>query len=456
MLLRPLTTLLLVLCSAHFLLAAEDHGKMIEGVLITNTSTNPRMRITSTGPRPKVGEVGELQKYFQRTIMSGWLGKGSVKITGIKGNILSFKVLKEESIITMNGVAINHFTKGTKVQIFWGAPKKLKPTTPTKTTVTTTTGKTSTTTAAATITSFPKAISPKVSLTEHPVVTPEWKVFNTGWNDDIVVSDEGWIVAVSRSYLHFHEAENGATQKKISFKSVCDGGLTIHAPNKILAVTGSWQAQLWEITTPACTKKSIAVIDSIAPEFASFGPNTVVIGGDNGRVLVYDIKQKKELSRIKLDAPVASVAISPNEKVVAIGTDSSELYIHDIETKKTALFKKGDRDPDALSFSPDGSKLFTRDGSFKATVYSAKDGTVLSTHSTGSWLVESHWISNKEILASGSDGILIYTLGMKTGQKLAGPDGVKIRSGEGIGISPNRAYLCASDRNGTVLKFSVK
>lgn len=450
--LKTKSTLLSILCSIALLFAAQDRGKMIEGVLITNSIVNPKMRITSTGPRPKVGQTGELQKYFQRTVMSGWLGKGSIKITAIKGNILSFKVLKEESIIRMNGQKINHFTKGTKVQIFWGAPKKTQSATTTNPTTK------ATTTTTATISKFPKAIGAKETVKkEHPIITPEWKVYNTGWNDDIVVSDEGWVVAVSRSYIHYHEAQSGATTNRVNFSSICDGGLTISGPNALLAISGSSQATIWQISVPSFTKRKIATLSNIRPTFASFGANSVAVGGRKGTVIVYSLKTNRELSRIDLDAPISSLAISPNEKIIAIGTDSSQLYIHDVETQRTALFKNTQRHPDALSFSPDGSKLFCRNSSFSASIYNANDGRVISTHKTGSWLIESQWISNREILVSGSDGLLIYTEGIQTGQKLKDPKGQQLRgSYEGIGISPNRAYLCASDRKGTVLKYNAK
>lgn len=458
MFLKTKKVLLLLLVSITILSAAKNRGKMIEGVLITNSMVNAKMRITSTGPRPKVGEKGELQKYFQRTIMSGWLGKGTIKVTAIKGNILSFKVLKEESIMRMNGAKINHFTKGTKVQIFWGAPKKATAvkSTPKKNSATPTV---TTTTAVSRVSSFPKAISSrKKGMTEHPIFAPQWKVYNTGWSDDMVVSNDGWVVAFGRSYIHYHEAGSGATTNRIHFASVVDGGAKINGPKSVLAISGySKNAKIWNITVPNCTKKLEATITGVRPSFASYGENSVAIGGKNGTVVVYNLQTKQELSRIKLNAPISSLALSPNEKIVAIGTDSSQLYIHDVGTQKTALFKNTQRHPDALSFSPDGSKLFCRSASFLATIYSAKDGTIISTHKTGSWLVESQWISHKEILASGSDGLLLYTVGIKSGQKLKDPKGQLLkRSFEGIGISPNGRYLCAGDRDGVVVKFGTK
>ena len=72
---------------------------------------------------PKTGTEGELSKYFETEMfggkMSGWMSIGQMKVTAVSGDIVTFTLLKELSVVTENGVKKNHFEIGKEVKFVW-------------------------------------------------------------------------------------------------------------------------------------------------------------------------------------------------------------------------------------------------------------------------------------------------------------------------------------------------
>lgn len=465
---------LLLILAFTTLLWAEQ---VVEGYLLTNSIKNPKMKITSYGVRPKVGQKGTLQKYFQRTIMSGWLSKGTIQVTAIKGNTLSFKVLEESGIITINGQKVNHFTKNTKVKLFWGP--KTSETTHSSVKVSNSTQSSAKSSKVSSYTPNPKSkyisnnpnktasqklsyqnFSSAITATDAPKTNsrfkPVWVSETDKWNGDNAVSNSGWALSFGSYKVFFHDAKTGEVKHTEKFAYVMDGGVKLLNDNRALIVGHDFdRVEIWELSLPGFEKRQLASAPNIDPDVASFGKNTVAVGGGNKRVLIYSLKDYSVLNNFTLDAEISGLAMSPNDSILAIGTDSCDLYIYNRSTEKMTHIHKGiNVDVDAMSFSPDGSKLFAAVGGFKARVFDIATGNVISTLKTGSWLIESHWLSQHDVVATGSSGLVIYNTKTNAANYLKGPNGKKFDSTvEGLAVSPDYKQIVAGCRGGRIMRF---
>lgn len=65
-------------------------------------------------------DISGTKNPFGLTISSGWMGIGDIMLTAVKGNVLTFKIVKETSSIVINGKKQQNFIPGKKVKIEWG------------------------------------------------------------------------------------------------------------------------------------------------------------------------------------------------------------------------------------------------------------------------------------------------------------------------------------------------
>ncbi|NVO04320.1 MAG: hypothetical protein HXX09_16625 [Bacteroidetes bacterium] len=103
----------------------------IEGKIIGKTGMILKVQQNQSDTIPKIGDKGELSKYFESNIFggktTGWLLVAKVMVTGIVKNNITFKILKEESIITINGAKKNNFEIGKTVKFIWKIPELNQP-----------------------------------------------------------------------------------------------------------------------------------------------------------------------------------------------------------------------------------------------------------------------------------------------------------------------------------------
>lgn len=91
----------------------------IEGVFANSSSSSPILKNANTDGIT-VGEKGELSKYFEESmfggIVNGWIDIGTVQVTAVKPNEITFKVLAKKSQVTVNGQDKSHFVAGKKIK----------------------------------------------------------------------------------------------------------------------------------------------------------------------------------------------------------------------------------------------------------------------------------------------------------------------------------------------------
>ena len=119
-------TFFIIICFPLFLQAqtkADSIECKIEGKITFKSGNIVKIQKTSGDTIPKVGAEGELSKYFESNLFggktTGWLQIGQMKMTLITKDILTFKLLKEESVITINGQKKKNFEIGKTVKFIW-------------------------------------------------------------------------------------------------------------------------------------------------------------------------------------------------------------------------------------------------------------------------------------------------------------------------------------------------
>jgi antitoxin component YwqK of YwqJK toxin-antitoxin module len=91
----------------------------IQGVFSNSSSTKPILGEVNT-QQVKIGDKGELSKYFEETFLgmqtSGWIIIGTAEVTAISNQMITFKVLEKSSVVTVNGVEKSHFIAGKTIK----------------------------------------------------------------------------------------------------------------------------------------------------------------------------------------------------------------------------------------------------------------------------------------------------------------------------------------------------
>ena len=232
-----------------------------------------------------------------------------------------------------------------------------------------------------------------------------------------------------------------------------DNGLRVVSETKGLLVCGNGEIRSLEF--PTLAQKVVGKIDERI-EVVGWGTNLVALGSDKGTVHVVDTESLKTVDSFTMPHDAEGVAVALDDSWVAGGDEEGGTFIHDVATKATRELVRTDRRPTAMSASPDGTRLFVQDGSFEARIYDIGSGEVVGSHECGSWLTGSQWLAPDLIAATGSDGFVLYSAGERDGKKLTDPNADKYNTGEWLGVSANKAAICAGDRDGRISCFSTE
>jgi hypothetical protein len=172
---------------------------------------------------------------------------------------------------------------------------------------------------------------------------------------------------------------------------------------------------------------------------------------DNNRVLIYDLNTFKVVDEFDASGRIEAVAVSAEGKRAAVGTDQKGIDVRNVAAKRTQNFLADAKQRHSLvRFSPSGNALFCDTDSFEAGEIDTRTGKLLSTFKTGSWLKAVRYIAETEMLATGSDGLVLYS-----GRGVSTPSPIA-ELGEGIDLSADKSYFCAAGRDGDVTCFSRK
>ncbi len=114
--------LILVLGTSYALLGQ----KMIIGTVTASNGKSFTLMCEQIDQLPSLSDTCSVSKDisgtknpFGITIQSGWLSVADAFFLSRKGNIASFKIIRETSDIVINGKKQEHFIKGKKMKVTW-------------------------------------------------------------------------------------------------------------------------------------------------------------------------------------------------------------------------------------------------------------------------------------------------------------------------------------------------
>ncbi|KAF8439839.1 WD40-repeat-containing domain protein, partial [Boletus edulis BED1] len=104
----------------------------------------------------------------------------------------------------------------------------------------------------------------------------------------------------------------------------------------------------------------------------SFSPDDryLAIGGKEGKVQVWQVKNGKQMAGMKPRGTVYCLAVSVDGRQIAAGTAEGHIFIWDMETRKQVFSHNEDNSRiHAVDFSPDSTRLVTASSNYNASVW---------------------------------------------------------------------------------------
>ena len=316
-------------------------------------------------------------------------------------------------------------------------------------------------------TPIPSRAEPVASASSSAASTPPMKgpslggfglVFQTktnDWTNEVVIAPWGDVVAIGghRARLLARDSGKELLSVSVCFTQSVDAAAFIDDHRMVIAC----KDEVDELTFPEGRVKQLFKFP-IAISETAVGGGRVVAGVDgffqknNNHVTVYAVDGFRIVDEFDASGKIEAVAISADGNRVAVGTDKEGVDVRDIAKKSTVtLLPKDNQRHSAVHFSPDASRLFSDDtGSWEGGELVLATGKAANGFKTGSWLRAIRHVTDTEILATGSEGLVLYS---GKSDVTAAPIA---RLGEGLDLSADRSYFCAAGRDGDVACFSKK
>lgn len=122
-----LAAMFLMATTASASSAVTDSTKMeLEGQLALKKGDMMYLTMNSDVPLA-IGQVIEMQKYVEKKkegfSLTMWLVVATVEVVEIDANTTKVKMIKEESVVYVNGEKRNHFEEQMKIKLTWMEPK---------------------------------------------------------------------------------------------------------------------------------------------------------------------------------------------------------------------------------------------------------------------------------------------------------------------------------------------
>jgi WD40 repeat protein len=200
--------------------------------------------------------------------------------------------------------------------------------------------------------------APERSLKPHATVSAvayssDGKWIATGGSDRRL---KIWNAATGESAFQLPPSHRGA---------ITSLGFAPHDENQLLTASDDGTARIWDLAKRDVKSefkhaegdgaKNAGVIASLAPHGES-----VVTGGTDGRVCLWNIADGARQWEVNLQSPVLSAAYSPDGKNLLLGLSDGTAVMLDAATHETlAKFLGHTAAISSVGFSPDGSRLLT-------------------------------------------------------------------------------------------------
>ncbi len=288
------------------------------------------------------------------------------------------------------------------------------------------------------------------ALGEHD---PVWAVDLDKWNRAVAVSPAGWIATVGGSSLDVLDGETGVRVARMEACSIAPGGLFVPSAERGILVCDDGMD---EISFPEMKGRRV-VRFGLRAEVTAHAAGSVAVAARKGRVVpIYSTGTWALRAEVHPAAEVRALAISPDGATLAVHGEDGSLVLHDIDSGKVLSTRAGGGSGSGgIAFSPDGQRVFYHDAGFTAHEVDARTGKDLGVYRTGSWLTTVRYVSPRTVIATGSDGTVLYDV--------SGPPSAVERpavkaniggSTEGLGASSDGRFFCSGDRSGSIVCFA--
>jgi TPR repeat protein len=279
-----------------------------------------------------------------------------------------------------------------------------------------------------------------------------WSVKTGDWNKNVVLLPSGGVLSSSAFHLRLHNQRTGKVTRKIQIRNYAKavpGGLGALGKHRALLVAGKG---LYLVDLKGGRmRKRVTMGHQI--HIAAVRAGRVAVGLDTKQVQVYDTRRFGRRDQFTVPAKPTGLALSKGGRWLAVGLESGEIVLRDLSRKRSRkLPQKASSAVQALMFSPDGKQLFWGAGGFKALRSNLQTGKTLRSHRAGSWLTQVRFLTPSLVIATGSDGLLLYHRWENPSVLTTTATG-SVSTGVGVGVSADGSRFCAGDRDGRISCF---
>ena len=208
------------------------------------------------------------------------------------------------------------------------------------------------------------------------------------------------LVAVDR-YLQVRSPATGVVRSKVR---ACDNPVAVgfaDANTAVLVCRDEAIALSW----PALEITQLARFDGRV-DTGAVGPGVFAAGFSDGKLTIHRAPLWKPRTE-QTFSDIETLAFDPEgQRLLLANDDRKPLRLYPASGEPQVLTPVGD----TAVFSPNGSQIFALKGGF-AAVLTDPAGSVSATFKTGSWINDAHFLSDTEILAGGSEGLVLYRAG---------------------------------------------
>ncbi len=286
------------------------------------------------------------------------------------------------------------------------------------------------------------------ALGEHH---PVWAADLEKWNRAVAVSPAGWIATVGGSSLDVLNGETGVKLARMDACSIAPGGLFLPSADRGILVC---EDGMDELSFPEMKGRRVVKF-GLRVEVTAHAAGSVAVAARKGKVVqIYRAGTWALRAEVHPAAGVRTLAISPDGATLAMHGEDGSLALHDIDSGRV-LFTRAGGGSGGLAFSPDGKRVFVHDVGFVAHEVDVLTGKDLGAYQAGSWLTTVRYVSGGAVIATGSDGTVLYDVSGPPSAVERKPIKANIgASTEGLGASEDGRFFCSGDRNGSIVCFA--
>lgn len=281
-----------------------------------------------------------------------------------------------------------------------------------------------------------------------------WTAETRDWNAGLLLTRDGDLLSFASGAIRVHARDDGRVLHVTSGCSpVSEDALAWVDAGRFLVVCNE---ELRAFSWPKLGSERVVALGQRV-DHAAIGGGIVAVAEDGfsaadrkGKLRVLSAADGRELDAVVPPAEIQVVAVSPDGAKVLFATDD-EVLVRDVRARTTRTLRQA-RLAKGFAFAPDGGTLFGRFDSFTTALVDPDTAQPRgATWRVGSWITAARWIDPSTVVATGSDGLGLFST--KGGAGAAPLESPVDDLGEGLAVSTDGATVCAGGRSGRIACF---